>query len=159
MPSYTERLQRSPTSFRLLTGITPAAFDQLLGQLTPRYQQAQERRQNRPHRRRRPGAGHPFTLPLTDRLLMLLMYYRTYVTHAFLGFLLGLDDSSVGRNINPLQPLLAGIFCIPERRVALGPQEIQELFLDALEQPLYRPQRGQWAYYSGKKNATPSSTR
>jgi hypothetical protein len=30
---------------------------------------------------------------------MLLIYYRTYVSHAFLGFLFGLDDSAVGRNI------------------------------------------------------------
>ena len=50
---------------------------------------------------------------------MLLIDYRTYTTHAFLGFLFGVDDSAVGRNINPLQPLLAGIFRIPERRVKL----------------------------------------
>ena len=46
---------------------------------------------------------------------------------AFLGFLFGVDDSAVGRNINPLQPLLAGIFRIPERRVRLDPEDIREL--------------------------------
>ena len=51
---------------------------------------------------------------------------RTYTTHAFLGFLFGVDDSAVGRNINPLQPLLAGIFRIPERRVKLDPEDIRE---------------------------------
>ena len=82
---------------------------------------------------------------------MLLIYYRTYVTHAFLGFLFGIDDSAVGRNINPLQPLLAGIFRIPERRVKLDPEDIRELFFDATERPTRRPERGQREFYSGKK--------
>jgi len=82
---------------------------------------------------------------------MLLIYYRTYVTHAFLGFLFGVDDSSICRNINPLQPLLAGIFRIPERRVRLEQGEIRELFFDATERQVNRPGRRQRAYYSGKK--------
>jgi hypothetical protein len=149
--SHADRLKRSPTSFRLLTGLTPAKFDALLAELAPRYEQAEARRKGRPGRRRKPGAGRKFALALGDRLLMLLVYYRTYVTHAFLGFLFGLDDSSVCRNINPLQPLLAGIFRIPERRVELEEGEIRELFFDATEQQVYRPGRGQRAYYSGKK--------
>jgi len=61
------------------------------------------------------------------------------------------DDSAVGRNINPLQPLLAGIFRIPERRIRLDPEEMRELFFDATERPTRRPAAGQRAYYSGKK--------
>ncbi len=149
--SHSERLKRTPDTFRQLTGITPAAFDQLLAQLTPRYHEADARRKARPGRRRQPGAGRKHTLPLADRLLMLLLYYRTYVSHAFLGFLFGLDDSAIGRNINPLQPLLAGLFRIPERRVALRPEEIRELFFDATERPTRRPKRRQRRCYSGKK--------
>src|SRR3954452_1342223 len=149
--SHTERLRRSPQAFRQLTGITPPVFDQLPADLTPHYDQAEARRKDRPDRQRRPGAGRKHALALTDRLLMLLMYYRTYTTHAFLGFLFGVDDSAVGRNINPLQPLLAGIFRIPERRVKLDPEDIRELFFDATERPTRRPERGQRAYYSGKK--------
>jgi DDE superfamily endonuclease/Helix-turn-helix of DDE superfamily endonuclease len=148
---HTDRLRKAPKAFRRLTGITPAAFDDLLDQLIPRYEQAQARRSDRPGRQRKPGGGRKHALVLADRLLMLLIYYRTYVTHAFLGFLFGLDDSAVGRNINPLQPLLAGIFRIPERRVELTEGEIRELFFDATERPTRRPQRGQRAYYSGKK--------
>src|SRR4051812_2764078 len=129
--SHTDRLKRCRTAFRRLTGITPLGFDRLLEQLTPRYQQADDRRQSRPGRQRKPGAGRKHALPLADRLLMLLIYYRTYVTHAFLGFLFGIDDSAVGRNINPLQPLLAGIFRIPERRVDLTEEDIREVFFDA----------------------------
>src|SRR5918997_1354144 len=149
--SHTERLRRSPNAYRQLTGITADAFYRLLAQLTPRYERAEARRKDRPGRRRRPGAGRKHALALADRLLMLLMYYRTYTTHAFLGFLFGIDDSAVGRNINPLQPLLAGIFRIPERRVKLDPEDIRELFFDATERPTRRPEKGQREFYSGKK--------
>ena len=149
--SHTSRLKKTPGTFRRLTGITPEAFDRLLAELEPRYRRADTRRKARRPRQRKPGAGHPFTLPLADRLLMLLMYYRTYATHAFLGFLFGLDGSTVGRDINPLQPLLAGIFRIPERRVELEPDEIRELFFDATERAIPRPSRRQKRYYSGKK--------
>lgn len=149
--THSERLRRSPKAFRLLTGITPVVFDRLLADLTPRYELAEARRKARPGRKRRPGAGRKHALTLADRLLMLLMYYRTYTTHALLGFLFGVDDSAVGRNINPLQPLLAGIFRIPERRVKLDPEDIRELFFDATERPTRRPERGQREFYSGKK--------
>jgi hypothetical protein len=149
--SHTDRLRKTPKTFRRLTGITPAAFDRLLDQLTPRYEQAEARRKARPGRKRKPGGGRKHALALADRLLMLLVYYRTYVTHAFLGFLFAIDDSAVGRNINPLQPLLAGIFRIPERRVELTEDEIRELFFDATERPTRRPERGQREFYSGKK--------
>ena len=149
--SHTSRLRRSPGTFRQLTGITPAVFDRLLAELDPRHRQAETKRKTRRPRQRKPGAGPKHTLDLGDRLLMLLMYYRTYTTHAFLGFLFGLDDSSVGRNRNPLQPLLAGIFRIPERRVELAPDEIGGLFFDATERPIPRPTRGQREFDSGKK--------
>jgi hypothetical protein len=149
--THTDRLRRSAATFRQLTGITPAAFDRLLADLEPRYAAADAKRKARPGRRRKAGAGRKHALPLADRLLMLLMYYRTYTTHAFLGFLFGVDDSAVGRNINPLQPLLAGIFHIPERRVELDEEDIRELFFDATERAIPRPTRGQRRYYSGKK--------
>jgi hypothetical protein len=149
--SHTDRLKRSAEAFRRLTGITPGAFDHLLAELQPRYAAADARRKGRPGRKRKPGAGRKHALALADRLLMLLMYYRTYTTHAFLGFLFGIDDSAVGRNINPLQPLLAGIFRIPERRVELAEEDIRELFFDATERAIPRPTRGQRRYYSGKK--------
>ena len=151
--THVDRLRRSPDSFRALTGIGPAEFDALLARVVPPYEQSLARRGQRPGRRRRPGAGRKFKLPLGDRLLMLLIYYRTYVTHAFLGFLFGIDDSSVGRDINPLQPLLAGVFRIPERRVDLRDDEVRELFFDATECPAYRPGPGNHPrrYYSGKR--------
>jgi hypothetical protein len=126
-------------------------FRRLLAELGRAWQHDRDRRAARRPRRRRPGAGRRFALPLADRLLLLLMYYRTYVSHAFLAFLFGIDASTVCRDLRRLEPLLAGIFRIPERKVRLTEDEIREAFVDATERPTQRPRRGQRRYYSGKK--------
>src|SRR5262245_64803193 len=149
--THTERLLRVPATFRRLTGLSPEAFARLLGQLEAAWQQDQARRARRPGRQRKPGAGRPPALALADRLLMLLVYYRTYVPYAFLGFLFGLDDSNACRSNRRREPLLAGIFRVPEREVSLGPDEVREMFFDGTERPTNRPKRGQKRYYSGKK--------
>jgi hypothetical protein len=149
--SHSERLLRLPKAFRRLTGIDPDTFRSLLPQVERAFGEARGKRADRPGRRRRPGAGRKFALPLGDRLLMLLVYYRTYVSHAFLAFLFGVDDATVCRNIRQLEPLLAGIFRIPERRLRLEPDEIRELFFDGTERPTRRPKRRQRRCYSGKK--------
>src|SRR4051812_15981256 len=147
----TDRLLDHPATFRRLTGLSPQAFRGLLAELEPAWHQDQARRAARRPRRRRPGAGRRFALPLADRLLLLLIYYRAYVSHAFLAFLFGIDAGTVSRNIRRLEPLLAGIFRIPERKVRLAEDEIREAFVDATERPTQRPRRGQKRYYSGKK--------
>jgi len=149
--THTERLQRSPEAFRRLTGLSVEAYRHLLAQVEPAWQAAQAKRRARPHRQRKPGAGPKFALCVADQLLMLLIYYRTYVSHVFLAFLFGVDDSTVCRNIRFLEPLLTGIFRIPERKVELQPDEIREAFFDGTEQPRNRPQAKQKRYYSGKK--------
>ena len=89
-----DRLRRKPDTFRRLTGITPEDFDQVMEDLRPLYEEAEKERLGRPDRERAIGGGRNFKLALEDRLLMLLMYYRLYVTHEFLGFLFDLDASS-----------------------------------------------------------------
>jgi hypothetical protein len=64
-----------------------------------------------------------------------------------------IDDSVVSRRIRQLEPLLAQFFQIPERKIEMSEAEIEQLFFDATEQPIQRPQkkRQQKRYYSGKK--------
>ncbi|MHC4397767.1 MAG: transposase family protein [Planctomycetota bacterium] len=153
------QLKRSPKVFRKLTGVTVAKYEQIYSQLLPLYEAHNNRRLFRDDRQRAVGGGNKFKLDLNDRLLMLLMYYRLYVTHDLLGFIFGIHNSNVGRNINPLQPLLAGVFRIPEKRVALTPEEIVVLFVDATEQQINRPSHGQRRYYSSKKSDIPLNIR
>ena len=42
-------------------------------------------------RKRNSGAGRPFKLQLQNRLLMLRIYYRMYITYTLAGFLFGID--------------------------------------------------------------------
>lgn len=149
--SRATRLLKNPVTFRRLTGLSPKEFRRLLAEAERAWQQEQARRARRKPRQRQPGAGRRFALPLGDRLLMLLLYYRTYVSHAFLAFLFAVDASTVSRNLRRLEPLLAGIFRIPERKVEVTEDEIREAFVDATEQPTNRPKHRQRRYYSGKK--------
>lgn len=148
---HSDRLLKRSSTFRRLTGLTPAAFHRLLAEVATAEDQDRTRRAGRAGRQRNGGAGRKPTLPLADRLLMLLIYYRTYVPHTFLAFLFGIDDSNVCRSNRRLEPLLAGIFRIPERKVELTRDEIQELFFDSTERPTARPVRNQKRFYSGKK--------
>lgn len=149
--THTDRLKKSPTTFRNLTGITPEKFDEILRELEPRYETWNANRLGYPKRKREIGGGRKFSLPLEDRMLLLLFYYRTYVTYPFLGFLFGIHESSPGRLFKPLEPLLAGIFRIPERRIVMSEDEIAAAFFDGTEQPTNRPKRKQEKWYSGKK--------
>ena len=149
--SHTERLLRCPETFRRLTGLDPTSFHALLPQVESAWLGAQHRRRQRPNRRRQPGAGRKFSLSVAEQLLVLLLYYRTYVSHVFLAFLFAVDDATICRTIRRIEPLLAGIFRIPERRVELQEDEIRELFFDGTERPTRRPKKRQRRCYSGKK--------
>jgi len=146
------KLKQNPKTFRRLTGLSIEEFNRIYIKLQPIYEKYNKNRLSRENRQRKIGGGSQFKLDLEDKLLMLLMYYRLYVSHVFLGFLFGIDDdSNVGRNINPVQKLLAKIFKMPEKRIKMNKDEILEIFIDATEQRINRPKRGQKAWYSGKK--------
>lgn len=67
-----------------------------------------------------------------------------------MGFLFDIDDSRVCRIIQKLEPLLAEIFALPKEK-RLSKKEVEEILVDATEQPIERPKKGQKKYYSGKK--------
>jgi hypothetical protein len=53
-------------------------------------------------RERKAGAGRPFKLDVKNRYLMLLVYYRLYITYTLVGFLFDLDQSNVCRDIQKI---------------------------------------------------------
>ena len=73
------------------------------------------------------------------------------MTHALLGVLFDVSESTVSRRIGQMEPLLAQLFRIPTRRIEVPEEELIELFVDATEQEIERPKKGQKAWYSGKK--------
>ena len=83
-------------------------------------------------------------------MLALLLYYRSYISQTFVGYLFGVDDAQVCRFIKKLEPILAGIVAIFKHK-KLSKQEVESLIIDATERPIERPKKGEKVYYSGKK--------
>ena len=134
-------------------------------QITKRYHDYEIKRlSNRKNRKRTMGAGRPFNLDLRDRFVMLLVYYRLYITYTLSGFLFDLDQSTVCRNIQKIEPLVMKCLPIPQKIYNMTKRlrtldEVEQYFpgflsfIDSTEQQIPRPKnrRKRNAYYSGKK--------
>lgn len=135
------KIKKHPNIFLRLFGVTPVQFEQIVEKLIPFWEKEVLGKYKRP--------GRGFKLGLEEMVLMLLLYYRSYMTQMTVGFFFGVDDSRVCRLIRRLEPLLAKIMAIPKDRSLT--QEDVELLIDATEQAVERPRKGQKVFYSGKK--------
>jgi hypothetical protein len=144
-----QTLLEHPKTFHSLTGLTPPQFNLLVGQVEPLYWEADAAwRATRPNRKRKTGAGRKNGLSVAEMTFMLLLYYRHYITHIFLGFLMDTDDKNICRHFARLEPILARCFKVPERRMGMTQDDVWELIVDATEQ---RSNRAKGSGYSGKK--------
>jgi hypothetical protein len=125
------RLAKRPVTFKRLTGLSVEQFIKLLEAVLPLLVKAETKRLMKRERKRGIGAGEKYSLPICDRLLMTLIYYRTYISQEFLGYLFDMDASNVCRNLKIIRPILAQVFRIPERRIVMTPEEVTTLFLTA----------------------------
>jgi hypothetical protein len=161
------RLFKRPLLFRSFTGLTVSEFDSIYIVIESKYNEHERRRRlsNRKKRQRDVGAGRPFKLKVKERFLMLLIYYRLYITFILSGFLFDLDQSNVCRDLSILEPLVKECIPLPKklykrtRRRARTIDEVEEnfpgfkAFIDTTEQEIPRPKnkRKRKSYYSGKK--------
>lgn len=136
------KIKKNPLTFLRLFGISPEQFEQIMTKLNPLWEEQVLSRYKRP--------GRDFKMSLEEMVLMLLLYYRCYMTQEFIGFLFDIDDSRVCRLIKRLEPLLARVMAIPKVK-NLSKEEAESLILDVTERPIERPKKGQKVYYSGKK--------
>src|SRR3569623_963712 len=113
-----DKIKKHPTVFQRLFGVSIDEFDIILSKVSPLWKKKVIDRYKRP--------GRHYTLGLADMILMLLLYYRSYITQLFVGFLFGIDDSRVCRNIRTLEPLLARVMAITKTR-QLTQEEVEEL--------------------------------
>lgn len=137
-----EKLKVRPVTFLGLFGMTVPQFEEIMKTFTPLWERQVLAAYRRP--------GRHFKLGLEEMVLIVLLYYRSYITHLFIGFLFGLDDSRICRLMRKIEPVLAQVVALPQER-HLSQREIESLIMDATEQPIERPQTGQKAYYSGKR--------
>src|SRR5438067_13445141 len=111
------RLSKRPLLFRSFTGLEISEFDSIYVDIESRYSKYKRKRLSKRKRQRSIGAGRPFELKTKERLLMLLVYYRLYITYTLSGFLFDLDQSNVSRDICMLEPLIELSVCSIDREV------------------------------------------
>jgi hypothetical protein len=165
MLSY-ERLSRKPKIFRSFTGLDVSEFDEVYDVLESQYHDFERKRLSREGKRKNEiGGGRPFKLELEDRLLVLLVYYRLYVTSTLAGFLFDVDHSTVLRDTHMLEPLVRDCLPLPKKIQRLTRrlrtiEEVEEFFpgvkafIDSTEQEIPRPKKDakkRKTHYSGKK--------
>jgi hypothetical protein len=162
------KLSKKPTIFRKMTGVTIENIQEIVKRIQPYWNDSEKERLSRPNRQRRIGAGPKYHLKtLEDKMLVLFLYYRTYVTMDFLGLIFDLDKSSISRLIERLEGVMKKVQLLPgdkpkkksSRRKRINNMEdflreypeMRELIIDVTEHPIERPKRRQKNYYSGKK--------
>jgi len=141
-------------------------FDNIYGkEITKRYSNYETQRlSKRKNRTRDIGAGRPFKLDVKDRFVMLLVYYRLYITYTLAGFLFDLDQSSICRDIQKIEGLIRECIPIPQKIHSITKrlktaEEVEKYFpgflafIDCTEQQIPRPADKERTkmYYSGKK--------
>ena len=116
MLSY-DKLFRKPLLFKSFTGLSVQEFDDIYNKKIVKIYGKYElqRLSKKKNRKRDIGTGRPFKLDEKDRLLMLLVYYRLYITYTLVGFLFDLDQSNICRDIQKMDPLIRNCLPIPQK--------------------------------------------
>lgn len=161
-----EKLAKKPSVFKSITGITLLEFNNLYERYAPEWEQSEAKRLSYPKRQRAIGAGHPYTLGLSEMLLLTLVWLRLYLSLDALSFLFGIDKATASRNTRRVLLVLRQLgdatlgWPEPPKRghgknldEILGEYPDLLAIIDATEQPIERPTDNarQKAHYSGKK--------
>lgn len=165
---FYDRLSRKPRLFHSFTGLSVKQFDNIFKEIQSKYPKYEVKRlsPSRKERRRERtvGAGRHFKLLVKDRVIMVLVYYRLYITYTLMEFLFGLDQSNVCRDIQKIERLIRSCLPIPQKlykvtRRLKTKEEVEAYFpgfmafTDCTEQPIPRPKnrKRKSKFYSGKK--------
>ncbi len=167
MLSY-DRLSKKPLLFKSFTGFTVQEFDDIYNKkIAKKYEKHESKRlscKRKEDRKRKIGAGRHFKLNLKDRFVMLLVYYRLYITYTLAGFLFDLDQSNICRDIQKIEGLIRQCVPIPQKTYQITKrlktlEEVEKYFpgflafTDCTEQQIPRPvdRERRKIFYSGKK--------
>ena len=134
MLSYS-KLSRKPLLFISFTGLSVQQFDDIYQKIEMKYADHETSRLliRDKDRKRGVGAGRPFKLVVKDRVIMVLVYYRLYITYTLTGFLFNLDQSNVCRDIQKIERLIRRCLPIPQKlykvtRRLKTKEEVEEFF-------------------------------
>lgn len=166
-----KKLFDNPGKLLRFTGLSVIQFKTLSERLNPLWKRQEKERLLRSGRLRSIGAGRKYRLTkIEDKLLLILIFYRTYCLYEILGWIFNLDASNICRMIKKLTPLLEAaadptlkfaLKTIKRKRKKMGFEEfiktypdLIELVIDSTEQKRKRPgnKKKQKNFYSGKKH-------
>jgi hypothetical protein len=143
---YADIKNKPDSVFKRLTGVRPATFVEMRHALEKHLST----------RGRKPKHCRE------DRLLMTLMYWREYRTHAHIGQTYGLSESAVCRTIHTVETALmrSGQFPLPGKK-ALTKSEIafEVVVVDATECPIERPKKNNGRVTVARRSVTPKKPR
>ncbi len=140
-------------------------YDKEIAKRYEKYELKRLSSKRKKDRKRKAGAvGRHFKLDVKNRFLMLLIYYRLYITYTLAGFLFNLDQSNICRDIQKIESLTRQCVPIPQKTYKITkrlktPDEVEKYFpgflafTDCTEQLIPRPvdRERRKMYYSSKK--------
>jgi hypothetical protein len=162
---FYDRLSKKPSLFKSFIGLSVKQFDDIYDEIKSKYTKHKIKRLSyRKDRERSIGGGRHFKLDVKNRIIMVLMYYRLYITYTLTGLLFDLDQSNICRDIQKMESLIRTCLPIPHKIYKITkrlktPEEVEEYFpgfmafIDITEQQIPRPKdkRKRKMYYSGKR--------
>ena len=133
-----------PDKFVRETGLSKADFSALVDKVAV-YIDA--KKQSRPLRKR---GKQDSKLSQKDHVLLTIYYLRHYPTFSNLGDVFDLSESYACKIYHRYARIMAQVEKLGNRKdlLELAPEAV---IIDASEQPIERPVKGQKQYYSGKK--------
>ena len=145
MSQFEKAVKLSDEQFLRAVGIDKAAFNLILERVATYFEKLKE---ERPMKKR----GKKSEVALADRLLLTFTYMRHYPTFARLGMEFGISESYANKLYHQILDVLVKVLSLKNRK-HLVESNLQTIIIDATEQPIERPTKGQRVYYSGKKKA------
>jgi hypothetical protein len=150
--------------FKSFTGLSVQQFDHIF-KIESKYPKHDIKRLSSSKRERDIDPGRRFKLAVVkDRVVMVLVCYRLYITYTLMEYLFGLDQSNVCRDIQKIEGLIKCCLPIPQKlhnvtKRLKTAEEVEQYFpgflafLDCTEQPIPRPKNRlrRRLYYFGKK--------
>nr|WP_265039761.1 transposase [Wolbachia endosymbiont (group A) of Trypoxylon clavicerum] len=137
-------MKKHPRNFRNITGLSIEEFEKVVEKVRSGWKKLEKQKKCHGRRSKLPT--------LEDKLFCVILYYRTYITHRFLGCLFNVHNANVCRLLKRIEPLLAKKVTITKDR-SMTPEKILKILADVTEQQIQRPEdsKKRKKSYSGKK--------
>lgn len=144
-------IKKHPRNFRNITGLTVEEFEKVVEKVRSEWEKLEKQKKCHGRRSQLPT--------LEDKLFCVILYYRTYITHRFLGCLFNVHNANVCRLLKKIEPLLAKKVTITKDR-SMTPEKTLKILADVTEQQIQRPEdsKKRKKSYSGKKRTNTMKT-